>query len=171
MQGSGVDVRSTTETSSVCLEFAPGQSSAFPFIFALEGVRVLLLLLSGILLAGGAATGGVEEVYALEVIRAPAEPRQALHGNLLSPLGSLLASTPSRLNSTRTHAPARCVRTGSSDRRGRRCARWQSQPPQAQVWAARAQRQGGPWRPSCWWLRFARRRVREGGCQRGHRFA
>ena len=56
-------------TANVCVPYAPGQDWAFPFIFCLEGLRVLVLLASGTLLAGGAAHGGVEELYALEAVR------------------------------------------------------------------------------------------------------
>lgn len=52
-----------------CESFAPGNGSTFPFIISLELIRMVLLLAAGVVLAGGGAWGGAEEVLALEEVR------------------------------------------------------------------------------------------------------
>jgi len=52
-----------------CEPFAPGNGGTFPFIICLELIRMTLLLAAGVVLAGGGAWGGAEEVLALEEVR------------------------------------------------------------------------------------------------------
>ena len=52
-----------------CRDQAPGQAWYFGLQLALELGRVVLLLLAGMMLAGGATYGGSEELFALEAVR------------------------------------------------------------------------------------------------------
>jgi len=54
---------------ATCIEFAPGQGFDFPVVMGFEAVRIVLILAAGTLLAGGAASGGIEELYAIEEVR------------------------------------------------------------------------------------------------------
>jgi len=55
-----------------CQATAPGQGSTQPWKMFLELVRVMLLLACGVILAGGGAWGGPEEILALEEVRVAA---------------------------------------------------------------------------------------------------
>lgn len=45
------------------------QGFDFPVVMGFEAVRIVLILAAGTLLAGGAASGGIEELYAIEEVR------------------------------------------------------------------------------------------------------
>ena len=64
---SGASLASLADAS--CQAYAPGQSWYFPFVMLLELVRILIFFMAGTLLAGGAAYGGVEELFSLEQVR------------------------------------------------------------------------------------------------------
>ena len=59
----------TKYSDNSCALEAPGQDPYFPLVLLLELIRACLLVVTAILLGGGTAYGGDEEIFALEEVR------------------------------------------------------------------------------------------------------